>query len=410
MKQFFPLIREEWQRFRAAMRFLTARMATHRLTQVAGSLSFTTVLSLIPLLVVTLSVLTGFPVFAKFQTEIQQMMLENLMPERMSQVVMKQITQFAEQSSKLSVLGGALLFVSALLTMGTVDRVFNDIWQVRRRGLLRKNVLVYWAILTAGPILFVLVLLLGNYFVDVLKAWPRVEVALSLVVPFLVATFAFSCLYVFVPNRKVAWKDGLVGGAVAAVLFVVLTQSFTAIFKTFQVYAVLYSAFSIIPAFFLWLYVFWLVILFGASIAASLPILKYERWRKVPRAGDDLPEALMILYILYQAQRSPSRMVSWSSIQTQLRLNSEDLADIMNKLQEHGWIGRVRRPDDSTGWALICDTGEVTLAHLYDVFVFDSQYFAAQAQKHELPWARRFTDMHKSGHHRIYLSELFEQR
>ena len=403
-------IRQIWQRLQAASRFLASRMYAPRLPQVAGSLSFTTVLSLVPLLVVMLSILTAFPVFEKFQGEIQQFMLDNLMPEKVSKVVMKQITQFAEQSSRLSLAGSILLIVSAVLTMATIDRVFNDIWQVKRRGLLRKNVLVYWAVLTMGPIIFGLVLLLGSYFVETLKTAPMLQSTLSVVVPFVFATLSFALLYVFVPNRKVAWRDALVGGLLAGLLFIALTNGFALIFKQFQVYAVVYSAFSILPAFFLWLYIFWLIVLLGASLTATLPIMKYERWRKQPRVGDDLPEALMILYILYQAQHSPARMVSWHSIQTQLRLNSEDLADIMNLLQENGFIGKVRRPDDGTGWALICDTGEVTLAHLYDVFVFDSQYFAAQAQKRELPWATRFTELHRSNYHRIYLSELFEKR
>ncbi len=403
-------VHDTWQRLRAATRFLAARMSAHRLPQVAGSLSFTTVLSIVPLLVVMLSILTAFPVFETFKNEIQQFMLDNLMPERMSKVVMKQITQFADQSSRLSLAGSILLMTSALLTMATIDRSFNDIWQVKRRGLLRKNVLVYWAVLTMGPIVFGLVLLLGSYLVDTLKSAPVLQSFLSVGVPFVFSTFGFAMLYVFVPNRKVAWRDALVGGLVTALLFIALTKGFASIFRHFQVYAIIYSAFSILPAFFLWLYVFWLIVLLGASITATLPILKYERWRKEPRVGDDLPEALMILYILYQAQHSPARMVSWNSIQRQLRLNSEDLADIMNTLQEHGWIGKVRRIDEGTGWALICDTGEVTLAHLYDVFVFDSQYFASAAQKRDLPWASRFTELHRSSYHRVYLSELFEKR
>lgn len=401
---------DTWQSLRAGARFLAGRMNAHRLPQVAGSLSFTTVLSIVPLLVVMLSILTAFPVFDKFQNEIQQFMLDNLMPEKMSKVVMKQISQFAEQSSKLSVVGSLMLIVSALLTVGTIDRSFNDIWHVKRRGLLRKNVLVYWAILTMGPILFGLVLLLSSYLVETLKTTPMLQSTLSLVIPFVISVISFMLLYVFVPNRKVAWRDAFVGALFAALLFIALTNGFASIFKKFQVYAVVYSAFSILPAFFLWLFIFWLIVLLGASITATLPIMKYERWRKEPRMGDDLPEALMILYILYQAQHSPARMVSWHSIQTQLRLSSEDLADIMNKLQAHGWIGKIRRPDDGTGWALICDTGEVTLAHLYDAFVFDSKYFAAAAEKRDLPWASRFTELHRSRHHRVYLSELFEKR
>jgi membrane protein len=206
------------------------------------------------------------------------------------------------------------------------------------------------------------------------------------------------------------WKDAVIGGLVTAVLFVALTNGFASVFKGFQVYAVIYSAFSIIPAFFLWLYVFWMIVLFGASLTASLPILKFERWRKEPRAGDGLPEALMILYVLYQAQHSPSHMLSWSALQSHMRLNSEELADIVIKLQENGWVAKIRRHDEGTGWALICDTTQVTLADLYDVFVFNSQYFADKAQKNHLPWASIFTNMHNSTYHHVSLSELFGAR
>jgi membrane protein len=403
-------LQEHWQTLKTSTRFLLNRMQDHRLPQVAGSLSFTTVLSIVPLVVVMLSVLTIFPVFQTFQKIIQQFMLDNLMPEKMSNVVMKQITQFAEQSSRLSLLSMILMIFSTLMTMGTIDRVFNDIWKVKRRGLMRKNVLVYWAVLTLGPICFGLVLLAGQFIIAALNHSPVFQGILSLLIPFALSVLAFSSLYVFVPNRRVLWKDAVIGGLVTAVLFVALTNGFASVFKGFQVYAVIYSAFSIIPAFFLWLYVFWMIVLFGASLTASLPILKFERWRKEPRAGDGLPEALMILYVLYQAQHSPSHMLSWSALQSHMRLNSEELADIVIKLQENGWVAKIRRHDEGTGWALICDTTQVTLADLYDVFVFNSQYFADKAQKNHLPWASIFTNMHNSTYHHVSLSELFGAR
>ncbi|TDR32828.1 YihY family inner membrane protein [Hydromonas duriensis] len=403
-------LQQKGKRVLAVFHFLLRRMNEQRLNQVASSLSFTSVLALVPLLVVMLSVLTGLPVFEKFQKELQQMMLDNLMPEKMSKEVMKQINQFAARSSQLSLAGGLSLVTTSLLTMSTVDRAFNDIWHVKRRGLLRKNVLVYWAVLTAGPILFALVLVLSRYVFDSIKNAPFLNNGLMTASSFLLAWFAFTALYMFVPNRKVRWHDALIGALVAAILFVCLTQGFAYVFHQFQVYAIVYSAFSILPAFFLWLYVFWWIVMLGASLTASLPILKFERWRKEPRVGDDLPEALMILYKLYQVQHSPARMISWESLQTEMKLNSDDLSSIMGKLQTQGWVGKIRRPDDGTGWALICDTSEVSLAHLYDVFVFDSQYHAAKAQQEHLPWASRLTDLHRSNYHQVSLSELFEKR
>lgn len=399
-----------WLKAKEVIRFMSKRMGEYRLSQVAGSLSFTSVLSIVPLVIVMLSILTIFPVFDTFKGLIQQFMLDNLMPEKMSKLVMSQITLFAENSSHLSLVSLILMIFSALMTIGTVDRVFNDIWRVKKRGLVRKNILVYWAVLTMGPILFGSVLLLGSYFIGTLKSMPVLSTFLSVFLPLISSMLGFFALYTFVPNRKVMWRDAFVGALVAGLLFIVLTKGFTWVFKQVQVYAVVYSAFSIVPAFFLWLYVFWFIVLLGASLAATLPIFKYERWRKEHKPGDTLPDALMVLYVLYQVQNSPSHMASWSSLQTQLRLSSEELSFILNKLQTQGWVGKVKRMDGGTGWALICNLDEVKLVHLYDVFVFDSQYFSGQAQKINLPWAKSFINIHKTPNHQVCLSELFENR
>lgn len=405
---------KNWQdrllKIKAAIRFMLKQMGEHRLSQVAGSLSFTSVLSIVPLIVVMLSILTIFPIFDTFKSLIQQFMLDNLMPEKMSEVVMKQVTQFAEKSSHLSFFSLILMVFSVLMTMGTVNQVFNDVWRVKRQGLVRKNILVYWAILTMGPILFASVLLLGSYFVSTLKNMPMLSAFLSFLLPFTSSVLGFFALYMFVPNRKVVWRDALAGALVAGLLFIILIKSFSWVFKQAQVYAVVYSAFSIIPAFFLWLYIFWLIVFLGASLAATLPIFNYERWRKEPRPGDGLPDALMVLYFLYQVQKSPSHMANWSSLQARLRLSSEELSFILDRLQAQGWVGRIKRIDGGTGWALICDTDEVKLAHLYDVFVFDSQYFASQAQKNSLPWAQSFTEIHKTQNHQMNLTEIFKNR
>ena len=222
--------------------------------------------------------------------------------------------------------------------------------------------------------------------------------------------FAFAALYVFVPNRKVLWKDALVGGFVAAVIFLLLSKSFSAVFKAFSGYAILYGAFSIIPAFFLWLYVLWWGILFGAGITANLPILKFERWRREEKPGGRLPEALMVLYLLYQTQKSPTHIMNWDALQQQIKLNSEELAFIMERLQELGWVGKVQRVDGGFGWALIADSEQITLADVYDAFVFDTPYFANMAERQNLPWASYLTELQNTPAHEVNLHQLFEPK
>ena len=406
-----PLI-EQGKTLKAVMVFLWRRMGALRLPQVAGSLSYTTVLSLVPLLVIVLSILTILPQFQGFQKEIQNFMTENLMPARMSKIVMQQITTFTERSSRLSLVGGVFLIFSSLSTMAIIDRAFDDIWQIKKRPSFRRNVAIYWAVLTLGPFVFSGALLLINFLMHSLNFndIPVLGPLLNWILPFVLSILSFAALYVFVPNRKVLWKDALVGGFVAAVIFLLLSKSFSAVFKTFSGYAILYGAFSIIPAFFLWLYVFWWGILFGAGITANLPILKYSRWRRENKPGDRLPEALMVLYLLHQAQKSPARMISWDALQQQIKLNSEELALIVEALQARGWVGKVQRVDGGYGWALIADGEQVRLADVYDAFVFDTPYFANLAEQQNLPWARYLTELQHTSAHDVSLNQLFEAK
>jgi membrane protein len=320
---------------------------------------------------------------------------------------MQQITIFTQSSARLSLVGGAFLIFSSLTTMAIIDRAFDDIWQIKKRATFRANVTIYWAVLTLGPFIFGGALFLVNWLVRSLSAFVFISSFLGVVLPFILSTVIFAALYVFVPKRRVRWNDALVGGAIAAVIFSILTHTFSAVFRSFSGYAVLYGAFSIIPAFFLWLYVFWWGVLFGAGITANLPILKYERWRRESRVGDRLPDALMVLYQLYQAHKSPARMMSWDALQSQMKMNSEELGYIVERLQRFSWIGKVQRPDGGNGWALIADTHEVTLADVYDVFVFDTPYFASQAAQQNLPWAQHLARLQNTPAHDVSLNELF---
>ena len=151
-------------------------------------------------------------------------------------------------------------------------------------------------------------------------------------------------------------------------------------------------------------------ILFGAGITANLPILKYERWRREARPGDRLPEALMILYLLYQAKGSSTHMMSDHALQQQIKLNHEELTAIIERLQVHGWVGKVERMDGGHGWALIGDEDRIRLSDLYDTFVFDTPYFANQAERQNLPWARYLTELQHTPAHQVSLRQLFADK
>ena len=123
-----------------------------RLQQVAGSLSFTTLLSIVPLFAVGLAIFSVFPLFADFREALQSLISKTL-PPQISTTVLSYVGEFAQQAARLTAVGLLFLAFSALALIMTVDHVLNDIWQVRNRRPFGQRMLIYWALLTLGPLL-----------------------------------------------------------------------------------------------------------------------------------------------------------------------------------------------------------------------------------------------------------------
>ena len=139
-------------RVRRAWRFTSQRADEEKLLQVASSLTFTTVLAIVPMLAVVLSLFTAFPVFQEFRVALEDFLANSLMPPSVSDNIMEYLNQFARQASRLTAIGGAFLLVTSLLLIMTIDKAFNDIWHVTRQRPLPQRALVYWAVITLGPV------------------------------------------------------------------------------------------------------------------------------------------------------------------------------------------------------------------------------------------------------------------
>ncbi|MEI8326270.1 MAG: YihY family inner membrane protein, partial [Betaproteobacteria bacterium] len=132
---------------------LALRFREDRLGNTASSLTFTTLISMVPLFTVILAVFTVFPIFGQLQQALQQWLAESLIPEPIAKQVMGYLTQFAAKSSRLGLAGIVVLLVTAISLILTIDRTLNAIWRVRRARPLAQRVLVYWGVLTLGPLL-----------------------------------------------------------------------------------------------------------------------------------------------------------------------------------------------------------------------------------------------------------------
>jgi membrane protein len=139
-----------WKHLQNLFQFARKRLREGQLSQVAGSLTFTTVLALVPILTVALAIFTAFPLFNTFRTSLEAYFIQNLMPKGIANTILGYLTQFATKATRLSAVGGIALMITAIATMAMIDKTFNQIWQVKRSRPIFQRILVYWAIITLG--------------------------------------------------------------------------------------------------------------------------------------------------------------------------------------------------------------------------------------------------------------------
>ena len=258
---------------------LAQRLREDRGFETAGSLTFTTLLALVPLVAVALALATLFPAFGHAMDTLGRFASAQLLPEGSARVT-RQIAAFAERAGELRSVGLAFLVVTSLMLMLSVDAALNRIFRVQRHRHLARRLFVYAAVLTLGPALIGASLYLTSYLVVNSLGYFDLDEYRKLVVG--LVAFAFTCaaltlVYLIVPYRDVALGHAVVGGLVAGVAFELAKRGFGLYVAKFPTYTMIYGAFAIIPLFLLWLYVSWVVVLFGATLTASLPAWRAGR-------------------------------------------------------------------------------------------------------------------------------------
>lgn len=256
-------------------RLVLQRLREDRCNRVAGELSYTTLLALVPLTTVSIAVLSLFPVFETWMHTAQEFIYGNFVPAA-GDAVSQYLQQFAANAGRLTVWGLLFLIVTALLLMATIEHAFNDIWHVTQPRKRIYRFLGYWAVLTLGPILIGLSLSVTAYLLSLpVFAGPAavqgLRALILAVAPTVFEVAAFMLMYVVVPNHRVRWRHALVGSIVAAILFEVAKRAFAWFVLSFATYHVIYGALAALPVFLVWIYLSWIVVLLGAVVTAALP-------------------------------------------------------------------------------------------------------------------------------------------
>jgi len=265
------------------------RLFEDRLTQTAGSLTYTTLLAIVPLLTVALSLATAFPVFETAIGALQDYVVENFLPDAGLGVLADQIDAFTARAGSLTAIGLGILAVTAVMLMLTIDDTLNRIFRVERKRPLVQRLTMYWAVLSLGPLLIGLGLSMTSALVVNSFGMLNLDQVAERVLrglPFLLTWAALAALYILVPNRKVRIADALVGSFLAGIAFELAKRGFAVYVSRFPTYTLIYGTFATMLIFLVWLYVSWLVVLAGATFTAMLTertkILETYRARSIP--------------------------------------------------------------------------------------------------------------------------------
>lgn len=346
------------------------RFNQDRCFQIASTLTFTTLIALVPLVTIALTLISAFPFFSGLSEHIHAFLLANMLPEKAGIVVTGYIEQFSGRAGQLTALGTVVLAVTAVLMMFTIEGAFNSIWRISRPRPVVQRILIYWAALTLGPVLIGASLSITSYVVSTSLGFaeqvPFAKATILGLVPFALTCAAFTLLYYVVPNRAVRPRHALLGGFIAGIVFEIMKRGFALYIAKFPTYTLVYGAFAVIPIFLLWIYFSWLVIVLGALIVALAPDFTALRDATKRPSGADFVEPLALLLVLARAQRGPE-LLDLRQIAERTSLTGDRVESLLGRMAARGWVAR----SSGDRYGLVCDTERLLVSEVYREFILD---------------------------------------
>ncbi|TDR80757.1 YihY family inner membrane protein [Paludibacterium purpuratum] len=353
-------------------RFLLRRMGENRLLQVAGSLTFTTMLALVPLLTIALIVISALPMFADYSTRFKLILLTKLMPDFAGKVMTVYMRQFADNAAKLTAAGVLMLVATSLMLMATIARTFNAIWGGGRPRHWLQQTLIYWGVLTLGPVVLGGGLLLWHNLLRTSRLQhtaPILEELIQSVGAIGLTTVALSLLFRLVPHRYVPARHAYAGALLTALLLEVAKIGFGFYIEGIASYKLVYGAFASIPIALLWVYCIWLVVLAGAVFTCALSYWQGSAWRRRLTPRRRLLDALQLLLVLQHAH-DEGVALGPAALRQQVPIGFDEMGWILDQLASRGWV----QQGSEGRWVLMKSLSAVSLADLIRVFVYSDRH------------------------------------
>ncbi|MEC5212136.1 membrane protein [Polaromonas sp. CG_9.5] len=343
----------------------------------ASSLTFTTSIALVPFFTVALAVFTAFPMFSTLQEALQAWLVKSLIPDNIARQVLGYLTQFSGQASKLGGAGLAVLLVTAIALILTIDRTLNSIWRVRKPRPLAQRVLIYWAAITLGPLVLAASLAVTSYVVSassgLVGALPiSLRFVLDMAQFFLVVS-GMAALYRYVPNTYVKWAHAFAGGLFVASGIEIGKKILSVYLSAVPTYSMVYGAFAALPILLVWIYVSWVIVLMGAVITAYLPSLLAGVSRRGSAHGWNFQLAIEMLQHLDKARTTPRMGVNAEQLADLLEVDMLQLEPVLETLVDLDWVGQLNddEGDSASRYLLLVDPDVTLLAPLMQQLLLD---------------------------------------
>lgn len=337
------------------------KFAEVRVMQTAGSLTYTTLLSLVPMVTVVLTVMRQFSPFMALGEGMRGFLLQNLLPEKAGKVVATYALQFSEKASSLTVVGTIFLMVTAIMLFATIDRTINSIWAVRKPRPWFVRIPVYWLILTLGPVIFAVGIAAASDLMHtslVRQSGIAGNLADRAATALLLSALFFFLFHV-VPNSRLKVWHAVAGGLVAGVGVVLVQRLFGFYLAKLPNFTLIYGTFSVLPIFLIWVYLSWLVILLGATVAAVLPEFMARRSLLPASRAGRMVAAIRLAQTLSLAQRK-GRACETENLASMCRQTPEYIGQMLEDMREAGWVART----DDAAWMLSIPGEQLCLGDL----------------------------------------------
>ncbi len=348
------------------LRYIYQRFNADGCTGIAASLSYTSLLAMVPLLAIGLAMFAAFPFFADRREDVLRAIVENMAPS-FGSAVQEYLGTFVANAGKTTGTGILALAATAVLMIHTIQLAFDKIWGATSRRIRLNRFPIYWAVITLGPLLFGVSFSISTYVFQAagsasfygLSAGIRL---LATVMPFVLEATGFALFYRLIPTRPVRVVDAAAGALVAAVLFELLKKGFAAYVRHFPSYEVVYGALATIPVFLLWMYLVWVTVLIGAEVAAALPEWRSGRrsFGLSTRRGDLLSLALGALALLREA-RTHGAAIKTQTMMAKLEADPGRLLTILEQLKAAHLVAM----NEAGRWVLSRDLSQYTLHDLF---------------------------------------------